>query len=555
MSSEDDRKGPVDVIATINPTRRSFLLGTSALTVTGVAMGFSAVLPGIGVAMAAEPGVFVWGLPEEPDTLDAQRTALAVSVPILNNLGASLLHRDLEGNRVPGLATAWTVSEDGTTFDFTLREDVTFHDGTAFNAAALVSTFDRGLDPATGAPVFGGLLGPIASWEATGDFAFRIVLSEPYGPLLDNFAARGSSWLQPLSAAAIAASGADYGRNPVGTGPWQFVSWVSGQEIVLERNPDFTWGPEFLANTGPVQLERLVMRIVPDDASRVAALEAGELDYAPIPGTAYQRFADNPAFTVLRSMRKGTGLVIHFNFEHAPLDDLKVRQAMHLALNREAIVAIAVDGQGEPGYGPLPPSLPYYWPGVEEIGYGYDPARAGALLDEAGWTMGGDGIRTKDGARLAFNILTLPSSDIQRAAQLVQQQYREVGIDLTLDTRDIADINPLLFGHNFELSFMFWMDHDADILYREFHSNQIDGGVNWGSYRDPDLDALLEAGRTATDQAERAAIYQQVQQMFIEKALWIPIYNVYELYALNNRVEGAIVHPDGYLILNDATTP
>jgi peptide/nickel transport system substrate-binding protein len=302
-----------------------------------------------------------------------------------------------------------------------------------------------------------------------------------------------------------------------------------------------------------MQIGRMRLRIVPEDGSRVAALEAGELDYAPIPATAYKRFSDNADFTVLRQLRKGTGLVIHFNFKSPPLDDLRVRQAMHLALNRDAIVAVAVEGQGIAAYGPLPPSLPYYWSGVEKIGYGYDPAKANALLDEAGWKMGADGIREKDGKKLAFDILTLPSSDIQRAAQLIQQQFKDVGIGLTLDTRPIGAINPLLFAHNFQLSFMFWIDHDPDILYREFHSNQIDGGVNWGSYSNPELDKLLEEGRMTADADKRAAAYQKVQEIFVKEALWLPIYHVYELNVLSNRVKGAVMHPDGYLLLNDAT--
>lgn len=526
-------------------SRRQFLAGASAL-------GLGAAI-GLPVAGAAEGGEFRWALSEEPDTLDAQLTPRAVSFQVLNYIGDSLLYRDTKGNRTAGLAKSWHVSEDGKTIEFVLRDDVTFQDGSPFNAEAMAYTFRRGLDPATKSSMFPALVGPVEKVEVVDANTLRVVLKEPYGPLLDNFAARGTSWLQPLSKAAVEKAGAQYGREPVSTGPWKLESWMAGEEIVLQRNADYAWGPSFVENKGAMHIEKMRLRIVPEDSSRVAALEAGELDYAPIPATAYKRFADNADFTVIRQLRKGTGLVIHFNFKHPPLDDLKVRQAMHLALNREAIVAIAVEGQGVPAYGPLPPSLPYYWPGVEEIGYHYDPARAGALLDEAGWKMGADGIREKDGKKLAFDILTLPGSDIQRAAQLIQQQYKDVGIALTLDTRPIGAINPLLFAHNFQLSFMFWVDHDPDILYREFHTNQIDGGVNWGSYSNPELDKLLEEGRTTADAAARGEAYRKVQELFVKEALWVPIYDVYELSVLSNRIKGAFMHPDGFLILNDAT--
>jgi peptide/nickel transport system substrate-binding protein len=495
-------------------------------------------------------GEFRWGIPEEPDSLAAQATPRAIAFQVLHFLGDSLLYRDLDGRRVPGLAESWKVSPDGLMIEFTLRSGVKFHDGTPFDAKALEYTFRRGLDPATKSPIFPALVGSVKLAEAVNPLTFQILLNEPYGPLLDNFAARGTSWLQPLSSAAVAKWGPQYGRHPVSTGPWQFVSWSAGQEIVFERNPAYAWGPPFVKNRGPMAIDRMRLRIVPEDGSRVAALEAGELDYAPIPATAYKRFMENPNFEVLRYMRKGTGLVIHFNFKEPPLDDVRVRQAMHLAIDRPAIVKAAVEGQGLPAYGPIPPSLPYYWPGVEKIGYQYDPTRANQLLDAAGWKMGPDGIRTNNGKKLAFDILTLPNGDVQRGAQLVKQQFKDVGIDLTLDTRQLGAINPALFAHNFQLSFMFWADHDPDILYREFDSH---GGVNWGSYSDPDLDRWLEAGRATADPNERAAAYQKVQQLFVEKALWLPIYDVYELNALSRRVKGTVLHPDGYLILNDAT--
>ncbi len=548
MTWNDGKSGATGAVGRGMVSRRQFMVGASALGIAAATFDMPAAF-----AATSTGGEFRWGLPEEPDTLDAQATPRAVSFQVLNYLGDSLLYRDMAGNRVPGLAKSWAVSPDGKVIEFTLRDDVKFQDGTPFDATALVFTFERGLDPATKSPIFPALVGPVDKVEAVSPTLFRVTLKEPYGPLLDNFAARGTSWLQPLSKAAVDKSGAQYGRNPVSTGPWKFASWDAGQEIVLDRNPDYAWGPEFLTNHGPMHIDKMRLRIVPEDGSRVAALQAGELDYAPIPATAYKRFAESPDFTVIRQLRKGTGLVIHFNFKEPPLDDLRVRQAMHLALDREAIIAVAVEGQGIAAYGPLPPSLPYYWPGVEQIGYHYDVAKANALLDEAGWTMDADGIREKGGKKLAFDILTLPSSDIQRAAQVIQQQFKAVGIALTLDTRPIGAINPLLFSHNFQLSFMFWIDHDPDILYREFHTNQIDGGVNWGSYSNPELDKLLEEGRTTADAAARAAAYQKIQEIFVKEALWLPIYHVYELSALSNRVKGAVMHPDGYLILNDAT--
>lgn len=505
-----------------------------------------------GSPAALSTGDIRWGIAEEPDTLDAQMTPRAISFAVLNYLGGSLIYKDFDGNYVPGLATSWDTASDGKQLTFQLRPGVTFHDGTPFDAATLKYTFDRGLDPATKSPIFPSLVGPVERTEVVDPMTFRIVLSEPYGPLLENFAVRGTSWLQPLSPNAVNAAAGDYGHRPVSTGPWKFGEWSATEAIMLERNMDYTWAPPFAQNQGPVGASRLVIRIVPEDNSRVAALEAGELDFADIPPSAVAQFEQNADFTLFQNMRKGTGLTIHFNFQHPPLDDVRVRQALHVAIDRDAMVKAVLDGRGEPAYGPLPPSLPFYWSGVKEIGYGYDPEQASQLLENAGWTPGDDGMRVKDGTPLRLTILTPTQDEYQRAAQLIKEQYRQVGIDLNLETREIGAINPLLFAHNFELSFMWWIDHDPDILFREFHSSQITDGANWGSLNDPALDELLVAGRTAMDPDARAKAYQAVQEYFVKQALWIPIYNVYQYTAINNRVTGAKWHPDGYVFLQDA---
>jgi peptide/nickel transport system substrate-binding protein len=285
----------------------------------------------------------------------------------------------------------------------------------------------------------------------------------------------------------------------------------------------------------------------------VAALQAGELDFTPIPATSLGQLKGDSSVTVVRQLQKGMGLCIHFNFKVPPFDDLNVRKAMFLALDRQEIVNVVVGGQGMPAYGPLPPGFPYYWPGVEKIGYRYDPKQAAALLDAAGWKMGPNGVRQKAGQPFRFNILVINTPEIVNAAQLVQTQYQKVGIDLNLQTQDISAINPELFAHHFQLSFMFWTDEDPDILYREFDSSQINGGVNWGSYSNPALDGYLQAGRATADPAARAAAYQKAQQLMVEQAVWLPIYAKYDLTAVRTALKGAIMHPDGYLLLNDAT--
>lgn len=492
-----------------------------------------------------------WGIPQEPDTLDAQRTAMTASWQALQQLGNSLVRRDLQGTNFPGLASKWQVSPDGTVVEFQVRRAV-FHDGTPFDAAALEYTFARGLNPATGSPVFPSQVGSVARTEVVSPDVFRIHLDEPYGPMIDNLSTSGAAWLQPLSKTSIDRAGSNYGRQPIGLGPWKLTEWRGGDRLRFESFPGFIAPASGTDLYAPPKTSKLDMIISPEDSTRVAALQAGELDIAPIPASARGAFAGDHNVTLMRQLRKGMGLVIHFNFAIPPFDDVRVRQAMHLALDRQRIIDVAASGEGIPAFGPLPPEFPYYWAGVERIGYGYDPDRAGRLLDEAGWTTGADGIRQKDGRPFQFTILTLPNPEIVRAAQLVQEQFRAAGIALTLQTEDISAINPKLFAHDFELSFMFWTDTDPDILYREFDSSQIDDGVNWGQYRNPELDKHLRAGRQTSDPVQRAAAYAAAQKLMVEQAVWLPIYAVHDITAVRARLKGAVMHPDGYLILDNA---
>ncbi len=535
-------------------SRRQFLrVGGAGVSLAALAPLLAACgSSGGSSSSASSQGMIRWGIQQEPDTLDAQQTALSASWQILQYLGNSIIHRNLKDQNLAGLAKSWTANADSTVFEFTLEPGAVFHDGTPFDARALDFTFQRGLDPATKSPIFPSQVGTVKKTTVVNSTTYRIELEQPYGPVIDNFGANGGSWLQPLSAQAVKKYGSSYGRNPVSTGPWKFEEWETGQYLLFSSFSPFRYGPQYLKNTGAPYVKQLKLVVTPEDSSRVAALQAGELDFAPVPASSLAQIKGNPGITVIRQLQKGMGLCIHFNFNVPPFNDVNVRKAMFLAVDRQEIVNVVLQGQGMPAYGPLPPGFPYYWAGVEKIGYPYDPRQAAALLDAAGWRMGANGVRAKNGVPFKFNILVIDSPTIVQAAQLVQAQYKQVGIDLNLQTQDISAINPELFAHNFQLTFMFWTDTDPDILYREFDSSQINGGVNWGSYSNPELDKYLRAGRATADPGARAAAYQKAQQLMVEQAVWLPIYAQYDLTAVRKVLTGAVMHPDGYMLLDDA---
>src|SRR6185312_4439787 len=208
---------------------------------------------------AANPSVMTIGISEEPDTLDPQKSDTAVSNIILRYVGDPLVRLAPSGQYVPGLATKWTISKDGLTYQFTLRKGVTFQDGTPVTSADWVKTFQRALDPATKSPVAGSSLGGVDSVKAMGPYGLQIQLSHPYSFFLHNLSDGGR--LMALSPTAISKEGASFGRKPVSTGPWMVSSWVSGTQITLVKNPNYQWGPSY-TQSGPVHIDSLVFRII-----------------------------------------------------------------------------------------------------------------------------------------------------------------------------------------------------------------------------------------------------------------------------------------------------
>ena len=495
-------------------------------------------------------GTWTISIVEEPETLDLQKSAMALTAAIWRYLGDPLIAKDLEGNYVPGLATSWEASEDGLTWTFTLREGVTFHDGTPLDAAAVVQTFERALDPETNSPIAGSLLGPVESIEVTGDMSFALTLNEPFAPFLENLTDSGR--LSALSPAAIEAAGDDIGRQPVSTGPWMFKEWVTADHITLVRNPDYNWGSEFV-HQGPVYIEELVFRVIPEPATAMAAFEAGELSQLSLPASDVQRILDSRQYEMFYYLRKGVGLFMEFNVTAAPFDDITVRKALNYAVDKQTIVDVALEGLGEATYGPLAASLRGYWDGIDDYAPHYDPAKAAELLDEAGWVLNeGTGVREKDGEPLSFVLYNAPIATWESAAQLIQAQLKEVGVKMDIQVFEFGTLLEKLKAGEQQAHLMGYTYATPDIVYLWFHSSNIGSGLTLSHYSNPELDQLIVDSRTVTDWPKRAEIYKDIQKMIVDEALWVPIFTQYYYIAIQSNAADANVHPDGYMILNDA---
>ncbi len=493
-------------------------------------------------------GTINYGLSDEPDTLDVQKSGMAVVNSVGWWIGGSMLAQDPESKKyVCYLCDSYEVSADGLTWSFKLKENAKFHDGNPLKAVDWKWTFERAQNPDTKAKNAGALVKEVKSVEAVSDYELKITLNNPFAPFAD---ALSTGFLAPLSKAA--AEKEDYGRNPVGAGPYAIAEWRSGERIALKRNPDFNWAPAFYQSKGPVMPDELVFQIIPEEATRIAALESGDVDITNVNYQNVDRFKSDGTFEVLSIKRQGLGLFVIFNLERPELQDPKVRQAINSGINRDAIIKSVLRGFGKPAYGPLPEVYFGYDPGVEQTGYRFDPEKAKKLLEDAGYKKGAE-YYERDGKVLTLNLFTQTSGTWKAASELIQADLKEVGIKVDVQPYEWATLTAGLTNGKHDMSLMGYTYADPDVVYLFLHSSQIGQGINWSKVNDPALDRLIELGRASVDPAKRADAYKQLQALMIEKAYWAPVYNEEQFFAINKRVQGVWMHPTKGLQYMDAS--
>lgn len=489
-------------------------------------------------------GKFLYAMSFEPDSLDPHKSGDAFTV--CQFIGASLVARHPEtGEYVPYLAESWTKAPDGLTYEFKLRKDVKFHDGTPLTAQDYAYTFMRAIDPATKSPTAGQTLVGLKSAEAVDDYTLRLNMAMPNSVLMDSLS--NTCYLQPLPKAAVEKMGDDFGRNPVGAGPFKFKEWATGEKIVLERNPDFNWGPAFTHGGAPY-IETVEFRIIPEYATRVAALESGDVDLADVETKDVKRIEDLGKYRVYKSISPGSGIHVEMNSTRPPFDDLRVRQALNYAVDRNAIVQAVSNGLGVPLYGPLTPSTLGYWPGAEYVGYQYDPAKAKALLTEAGYKPNASGIMEKDGKPLAFTLLTYGTQG--KTGEILQQQFKDIGVQVTLQNVEYGVLFQTLAGGDFDLAIDVLGWPNAGVLFVMFHSSTI--GL-YNRSRVTSLDPAIGAMVVATTQEGFEKTAGDLQRAVVENAYTVPLYGPADTTVINNRVQGPLPVPVArWLYLYDA---
>ncbi|MEO3475424.1 ABC transporter substrate-binding protein [Roseomonas sp. CAU 1739] len=437
----------------------------------------------------------------------------------------------------PLLAKSWTISPDGLTYIFELRDDVTFHSGRKMVADDVVFSLNRLVDPATRSPA-AWRAGAVKSIRATGPFTVEYILERPYNELLLQLA---QSFGAIIDREEVTALGAEYGSRTLnGTGPFRWGEWRPRDRVVLNRHEAYRWGPAIYENRGPALVRQVIWQVVPEESTIVASTMTGGGDITYVaPEWAVDQLRRNPRLTVQEPRVSNYSAFLGLRTNREFTSDVRVRQAMSLCINREELVRTLWFGQAGVGWS-------YINPGTLDFSEAgrvrFDRAAADVLLDQAGWVRGGDGIRVKDGKRLSPEIIAANTPGWRSRLGAIQGYMRNVGIELRLlmpePAAAMAQINS---SPNYDAYALFQPYGTAGEALMPFHSRNIPA-PNRTQWRDQRTDDLLNAGQVALNEADRADAYGKVQGIVADNAVVIPIAHEKLFLFVNQRIAGAKVH-------------
>ncbi|MFP4644715.1 MAG: ABC transporter substrate-binding protein [Spirochaetales bacterium] len=509
-----------------------------------IAVGGMQVSAG-GSGEAEERDTLVVGQIAEPNALDPHTVTAVNDFRILVNIYEGLV-RFADGSLAvePSLAHDWDISEDGTTYTFYLREGVEFHDGTPFNAEAVKFNFDRMLDEDhpyhdTGPFPLSSFFSAIENVVVEDEHTVTLELSEPFAPLLSNLAYPTGLMVSPT---AVEESEDGFGRNPVGTGPFQFVEWESNTNVTVEAFADY-WG------SAP-GVEQIVFRPVTDGNTRVNEMLSGGLDViVEVPPDSLGNFTDDDAFTVYEQAGPHVWFLI-LNLREGPFTDRALRQAVNYAVDKESLVENVLQGTATVADSPIAPA--FEWAYNEDLDpYPYDPDRAEELLEESDY----------DGEELVFYVTEGGSGmlDPIPMGTAIQADLSDIGLNVSIETFEwntfLDEVNAGLEGKA-DMAQMSWMTNDPDTLpFLTLRTDAFpeDGGFNSGYYSNSEVDDLLMQARQATTEDERGELYREMQEIVYEDAPWLFVGNWVQNAVAVSELQNFRLQPSFFLELGEVT--
>ncbi|QAY73974.1 ABC transporter substrate-binding protein [Agromyces protaetiae] len=538
------QKEPFADVRFPRPTRLAL-----AASVAGALLlaGCAPAAPGGGEA--SEGGTLVYASGDaEPTCLDPHVGGNFPQALAATQFLESLVSRDASGQIIPWLAEEWQVSLDGLTWDFTLKDDVEFTDGTPFDAAAVKANVEHVQDPETGSSTGWLALAKIAEVEVVAPDHARFHLSAPDSALLESLS---QPWTAIESPAGIERGTDENCLAPIGTGPFIVKDWVKQDRISFVRNDDYNSPPADAEHDGPTALDGIEWRFIADPATRYAALQSGDVDVIDnAQPDAIAAASEERGITHLDAPRPGASNRIEFNSAQAPFDDVRVREAFVRAVDVDAGIEGLFFDTAPRSFSPLSSVEPTSF--SDPSLFTVDPDEANRLLDEAGWTeRDSDGTRMKDGARLTARFPVSTNQSVAAEQSLFEQLAKgaaDVGFDVQITLLDLSSWYGALAAHEYELVSAPYTKVGPDVLRIVYHSASTVPApsgyfANLAQVKDPEIDAALDAASASQDEAERADLYKQVQQRLLEQFHLLPIYDQQNHFLISTKVEGVRAMP------------
>ncbi|MFC1667347.1 peptide-binding protein [Candidatus Omnitrophota bacterium] len=474
----------------------------------------------------------------EPRTLVPILASDSASGTICGLVFNGLVKYDKDLKLTGDLAERWEVSGDGLEIVFYLRRGVRWHDGEAFTATDVEFTYRSLLDPDVRTP-YSGDFKMVKELEIIDDYTVRVLYKEPFSPGL-------SSWGMNIMPKHLLEeedlNNVGFARQPIGTGPYRFKLWKTGEKVELISNHDYFEGRPYI--------ERYIYRIIPDQATLFLELRVEGVDYVSLTPLQAQRqtetrfFREN--FQKFRFPSFGY-TYLGYNLNDTRFQDLNVRQAINYAVDKDEIIRGVLLGLGRVATGPFIPESWAYNKEVEPTNY--DPQKARMLLRESGWQdQDGDGILEKNGLRFSFTIVTNQGNEQRRmVAEIIQKRLKDVGIEVKIKIIEwSAFVSEFIDKRRFDAVLLGWgLSLDPD-MYDIWHSSKTrEGEFNFVGYSNAEVDSLLLEGRRVFDPQERARIYRRLHEILYEEQPYLFLYVPDSLPIIHKRFKGIEVGPAG----------
>lgn len=489
-------------------------------------------------AIPATGDSLVEGTIGEASTLIPLLASDASSHAVAGQIYNGLVKYDKNLNIVGDLAESFDIAPDGLTITFHIRRGVRWHDGAPLTSRDVLYTYRVTIDPKT-PTAYAEDFKQVKSITAPDSHTVRVTYDSPFAPALASW---GVSILPAHLLEGTDITRSPLARNPVGTGPYRFKEWISGQKIVLEVNSDYFEGRPYI--------DKYVYRIIPDSSTMYMELKAGAIDLMALTPVQYARQTGSESFTGRFNKYRypsSSYLYMGYNLRHPLFGDKRIRQAMTAAINKDELVQGVLFGMGQRAHGPIVPGRWAYNPAVRDIGY--DPKRAAELLAEAGWKeKNSDGILVRNGKPFKFTILTNQGNQ-QRlmTAQIIQQRLRQVGIDVKIRIVEwAAFLKEFVNKGNFEVVLLAWSISQDPDMYDIWHSSKTNvGELNFVGYKNPEVDRLLIEGRSTFDIEKRKRAYFRIQDILADEQPYTFLYVPDSLPVVSSRVRGVEPAPAG----------